>query len=133
MAEEDSRRASRTTPTKPRQYKFGWFGDGDLGEAMIKAVLQGRKTATACPAYDPEDADLKVGDTLELVDKHLKRRGWLIVTRIELRNFDKFDEALAVCEGTNLKELRESLQFANGREIRPDEEMRIVYFKVTFL
>ena len=37
---------------------------------MIQAILAGRKTATACPAYDPEDADLKTGDELQLVDKH---------------------------------------------------------------
>ena len=43
-----------------KRFRFGWYGDGGLGEKMIQAIMAGRKTATACPAYDPEDADLKV-------------------------------------------------------------------------
>ena len=52
------------------------------------------------------------------------------MTAIELRAFSSFDEALAAREGTSLKELRESLQFANGRSIQEDEEMRVVYFEL---
>ena len=113
-----------------KPFKFGWFGDGGLGERLIQAILAGRKTATSCPSYDPEDADLKVGDTLRLTDKHGQPRGTLVVTEIELRSFGKFDEPLAAREGTSLAELVDSTKFANGREMRPDEEMRIIYFQV---
>lgn len=113
-----------------RIFKFGWFGDDNIGERLIQAILSGKKTATSCPAYDPEDADVQVGDALQLTDKYGKARGTLIVTGVEIRNFGDFDEALAAHEGTELKELQDSLHFANGREIRPDEEMRIVYFKL---
>ena len=113
-----------------KTFKFGWFGDGGLGEQLIQAILSGRKTATSCPAYDPEDADLRVGDRLELTDKHGRARAQLVVTGIELRAWGGFDEALAAREGTTLSELREKMRFANGREIRPEEEMRVVFFKL---
>ncbi len=113
-----------------KRFRFGWYGDGGLGELMIQSILAGRKTATACPAYDPEDADLKVGDELQLVDKHGNVRAQLVVTVVELRTFASFDEDLARREGVTLAELREKLNFANGRQIRGDEEMRVVHFRV---
>ncbi len=114
-----------------KRFRFGWYGDGGLGETMIQAVLSGRKSATCSPAYDPEDADLKAGDELQLVDKHGRERGRLVVVAVELRPYSKLDDALARCEGVTLAELREKLSFANGRDIRGDEEMRVVYFRVT--
>lgn len=113
-----------------KPFRFGWFGDNGLGERLITAILEGRKTATCCPAYDPEDAALQVGDVLQLTDKHGKPRGTLVVTGIELRPFSSFDEPLAVRVGCSLTELVANARFANGREIRQDEEMRIVQFEV---
>ena len=97
---------------------------------MILAILAGRKTAVSCPDYDPEDAELKAEDALELVDKHGGVRGQLVVTRVEVRPFGGFDEALAEKEGTTLQELKEKMNFANGRQIRPDEDMRVVHFRL---
>ena len=69
MPGTDPSSTSRTAPVGAvKTYQFGWFGDNDLGERLIQAVLQGKKSATACPAYDPEDADLKKGDVLQIVD-----------------------------------------------------------------
>lgn len=116
--------------TSAKRFKFGWFGDGGLGERLIQAILSGRKTATSCPSYDPDDADLKVGDKLELTDKHGRVRGILVVTHVELRSFGSFDEALAAKEGTTLQELVEATKFANGRELRADEEMRVIHFQL---
>ena len=113
-----------------KRFRFGWYGDNGLGEKMIQAILAGRKTATACPAYDPEDADLKVGDELQLVDKHGSVRAQLVVTIVELRPYGSFNEDLAQREGVTLAELKEKLSFANGRQIRDDEEMRVVHFRV---
>lgn len=117
-------------PEASKPFRFGWYGDGNLGERLIEKILTGKKSATSCPAYDPEDAELRVGDKLELMDKTGKTRGLLVVTGTELRRFADFDQALADREGTTLKELQDSLQFANGREITPDEEMRIIYFEL---
>lgn len=115
----------------PFVFKCGWFGDGGLGEKLISAILSGRKSATACPVYDPEDAALKTGDKLRLTDKHGRSRGLLRVTAVEVRLLSAFDEALALRAGSaSMAELREKLAFANGRELRPDEEMRIVHFEV---
>lgn len=113
-----------------KKFKFGWYGDGGLGEKLISAILSNKKTATSCPGYDPEDAGLNVGDQLELTDKHGKTRAHLVVNRIELRPFGSFDEDLAKREGTTLEELRKSIAFANGREMRPEEEMRVIYFEL---
>lgn len=113
-----------------KRFRFGWYGDGGLGEKMIQAIMAGRKTATACPAYDPEDADLKVGDELQLVDKHGNVRAQLVVTIVELRAFGSFNEDLAQREGVTLSELKEKMNFANGRQIRDEEEMRVVHFRV---
>ena len=111
-------------------FRFGWHGDGGLGERMIQTILAGRKTATSCPAYDPDDADLKTGDELQLMDKNGAVRGRLIVTLVEVRPFGGFDEKLADEEGVTLPELKEKMNFANGRLIRDDEEMRVVHFRL---
>ena len=87
-----------------KRFKFGWFGDGGLGEKLIQKIVSGQKTATSCPSYDPDDADLRAGDLLELTDKHGRVRAQLTVTQVELR--------------------------ATGRELRSDEEMRVVYFRL---
>ena len=113
-----------------KRFRFGWYGDGGMGERLISAILAGRKTATACPAYDPEDADIKVGDELQLVDKHGKSRARLLVTTIELRSFGSFDADLADREAVTLAELKEKMSFANGRLIRDEEEMRVTHFRV---
>ncbi len=113
-----------------KRFRFGWYGDGGLGERMIQTILAGRKTATSCPAYDPEDADLKADDELQLLDKHGTERGRLVVTLVEVRPFGTFDEALAQKEGVSLPELKEKMNFANGRQIRDDEEMRVVHFRL---
>ena len=97
---------------------------------MIQSIMAGRKTATACPAYDPEDADLKVGDELQLVDKHGTVRAQLVVTSVELRSFGSFNDDLAHREGVTLPELKEKMNFANGRQIRDEEEMRVVHFRM---
>ena len=113
-----------------KRFRFGWYGDGGLGERMIQTILAGRKTATSCPAYDPEDADLKTGDELQLMDKHGTVRGQLVVTLVEVRPFGSFDEELASKEGVSLPELKEKMNFANGRTIREEEEMRVVHFRL---
>lgn len=113
-----------------KKFKFGWFGDAGLGERLIQAILAGKKSATSCPAYDPEDADLQGGDSLDLMDKYGRSRATLVVTGIEVRTYGSFDEALASREGATLQHLQDGICFANGREIRPDEEMRVVYFKL---
>lgn len=112
-----------------KRFKFGWFGDGGLGELLIERILDGRKTASSRPAYDHEDAELRVGDLLEAIDKRGDSRATMVITRIELRPFGTFDEALARAEGVTLPQLLEHTHFANARELRSDEEMRVIYFR----
>lgn len=111
-------------------FRYGWNGDGGLGEMMIQAILAGRKTATISPAYDSKASDRVVGDELPLVDKHGRTRGVVLVTAVELRAFGALDDALALQSGLSLSELKEKLDFANGRKIKDDEEMRVVRFRL---
>lgn len=113
-----------------KPFKFGWYGDGGLGERLIQLILEGRKTATVCPEYDPVDAELRAGDALDLQDKHGKSRGTLIVVSVDNRRLDQVDEALAYAVGLPLADLRESLRFANGRELRADELLRVTFFRL---
>ena len=112
------------------KYKFGWHGDGGLGERLIQSILIGKKTASVCPAYDPVDADVKEGQEVLLIDKNGGTRGVLRITRVEHRPFAELDETIADCDGLSLADLKDKLHYANSRNIRPEEEMRIVYFEL---
>jgi uncharacterized protein YhfF len=113
-----------------KPFKFGWYGDGGLGERLIQLILDGRKTATICPEYDPVDAELRAGDALDLQDKHGKSRGMLVVVAVENRRLDQVDDMLAAAVGMPLADLRESLRFANGRELKADELLRVTFFRL---
>lgn len=111
-------------------FRYGWAGDGGLGEMMIQTILAGHKTATISPAYDSKGADRVVGDELPLVDKHGNVRGRVLVTAVEIRLYGRLDDAIAAQAGLSLSDLKDKLNFANGRKIRDDEEMRVVHFRL---
>lgn len=111
-------------------FRYGWYGDGGLGETMIQLILSGRKTATASPAYDSKSADRQVGDELPLLDKRGTVRGRVLITRVDLVLLESFDEALAERTGLTLSELKEKLCFANGRKLGNHEEMRVIHFRL---
>lgn len=111
-----------------RPYRIGWYGDDGLGERLIQAVLTGRKTATAAPSYDPEEG--AEGELLALVDKSGKTRATMRITRVELRRFADFDEALAAKLGAPLADIKSMTSFANSRPIGPEEDMRVTYFEL---
>lgn len=114
----------------PRKFQLGWFGDHGLGERLIRQIVEGRKTATTRPAYDNSESDAEVGDRLHVVDKHGRMHAIVEITKIEQRRWGDFDDELAAAQGDSLAELRESLRFANARDISPDEEMRVVHFRL---
>lgn len=111
-------------------FRYGWYGDGGLGETMIQLILAGRKTATASPGYDSKSADRQAGDELPLLDKRGNVRGRVLITRVEIILLGNFDEALAERTGLTLSELKEKLCFANGRKLGNDEEMRVIHFRL---
>lgn len=111
-------------------FRYGWYGDGGLGEAMIQMILAGRKTATVSPAYDSKSADRVPGDELPLLDKHGNVRGKVVVTAVELVGFGALDVETARRAGLTLTDLKQKLCFANGRQLRDDEEMRVVHFRL---
>ena len=110
-------------------FRFGWNGDSGLGEYLLEKILAGRKTATTCPSYDPEEG--LVGAVLPLVDKAGKPLGRIRITRVELRPYGSFDQELAqALGGKDVDEVRKMLSFANSRELGPEEEMRVTYFEL---
>ncbi len=111
-------------------FQYGWYGDGGLGEAMIQMILAGRKTATVSPAYDSKSADRVPGDELPLLDKHGNVRGKVVVTSVELAAYGSLDDAIAQKAGLTLADLKAKLCFANGRQLRDAEEMRVVQFRL---
>lgn len=116
--------------TKLKQMKFGWFGDGGHGERVIAQIVQGKKTATLSLGYETDGADIKVGDKLEIVDKHGKPHGVITITRIESLLFGNVTEELANACGHTLGELKDLAAFANARELNASEEMRATYFEL---
>ncbi len=115
---------------KLKQMKFGWFGDGGHGERVIAQIVQGKKTATLSLGYETEGSDVKVGDRLEVVDKHGKGHGVIWITRIDSVLFGDVTEELANACGHTLAELKDLAAFANAREIGPKEEMRATHFEL---
>jgi len=111
-----------------RAFKFGWYGDNGLGEALIEKILTGEKTATLCPCYDPKEAD--EGELLDVVDKDGKARAKVRVVRIETRRFGELDEDLARKVGSNLEDIRRITSYANSRQLGDEEEMRATYFEL---
>src|SRR5262245_51378831 len=117
--------------TANKKIQLGWYGDDGLGERMIQLILDGRKTVTTCPAYDKGDVEAQVGDRITLTDKHGRARCVIEVLRIEIRPLGKFDEALASAAGMTLAQLNENVRLGNARQVKEDEDMRVVVFRVT--
>lgn len=111
-----------------RAFQFGWYGDNGMGEFLLRAILAGKKTASACPVYDPQEAE--VGEILSLVDKDGKARGKVRITRIEFRKYSEIDETLAARLGQTLEDMRKMAKFANSRPIGEDEQVRITHFEL---
>lgn len=128
MSEPTDKGETLTAKERPSAFKFGWYGDNGLGEALIVKILSGEKTASMCPAYDPEEA--AAGETLHIIDKSGKTRAKIRVLRIENRKFGDVDDDLAGILGADLDTIRRISSFANSRPIASDEEMRVVHFEL---
>lgn len=114
-------------PLKP--FAFGWKGDRGFGERLIRAILTGKKTATSGPAKDPEDRGVRAGQTVALTDKNGVVRGTLRITRVQVKEWGKFDETLARQEGTTLRRLKAGMRVANG-DLPASEPMRVIHFRL---
>ena len=58
----------------PHRSRFGWEGDGGLGERLISKILSGEKTATCCPKTEYTEKELKeaydsVGEYVTVTDR----------------------------------------------------------------
>lgn len=84
--------------------RFGWPGDRGLGEKLIREILRGAKTATACPKSFYSASELRrikrsVGRLLWLVDKRGRRRGIIRQLAVFQTTFGRPDRRLVAGEG----------------------------------
>jgi len=70
-----------------RKSVFGWKGDRGLGERLIRQILKGEKTATACPKslYSPSEIEElyeSVGHRVTVIDKTGRPRCAILQTEV---------------------------------------------------
>jgi uncharacterized protein YhfF/RimJ/RimL family protein N-acetyltransferase len=99
-----------------RQHKstFGWEGDEELGELLIREILCGIKTATAGPKdlYSPQElANLHAqkGERITVLDKHGNARTTIQMLDVFETTFGSPDERLIAGEGfTSVEDFQNS-------------------------
>ena len=84
-----------------RSLRFGYDGDGGLGDRLIEAVLRGEKTATSSLAVEYLSGEPlpKVGERLALVDSRNTVRGTVETTNVTITPLHLVDDAMAAAEG----------------------------------
>lgn len=95
------------------ELRFGYDGDGGLGDRLVEAVLRGDKTATSSLAveYSGQDPLPEVGERLTLVDSHGTARGTVETTGVLVVPLDLVGDDVAHAEGEG---------FADANEWRED-------------
>ena len=81
--------------------RFGYDGDGGLGDRLLEAVLRGEKTATTSLAvgYLCGDPLPRVGRRLALVDSHGAVRGAIETTKVTITPLHLVGDDVAHAEG----------------------------------
>ena len=92
-----------------RKSIFGWKGDLGLGERLIRQILRGEKTATACPRalYSPaeiEELYKSVGHRVTVIDKTGQPRCTILQTEVLETRFGAPHPVLFLGEGFNTPE-----------------------------
>ena len=69
-----------------RSMRFGYDGDGGLGDRLLAAVLRGEKTATSSLAVEYLSGEPlpRVGEQLDLVDSAGRVHGQVQTTRVTI-------------------------------------------------
>jgi uncharacterized protein YhfF len=89
--------------------RFGYDGDGGLGDRLVDAVLRGEKTATSSLAveYLTGDPLPRVGEQLALVDSHGVNRGVVETVRVTITPLHLVDDDVAHAEGEGFADAAE--------------------------
>jgi uncharacterized protein YhfF len=84
-----------------RTMRFGYDGDGGLGDRLLAAVLRGEKTATSSLAveYLCGEPLPRVGERLALVDHARRRYGIVETIRVRIIPLDQVGDDVAHDEG----------------------------------
>jgi uncharacterized protein YhfF len=81
--------------------RFGYDGDGGLGDRLLAAVLRGEKTATSSLAveYSAGEPLPRVGERRTLVDGHGHTHGVVETTRVRVIALDQVGDDVVRDEG----------------------------------
>ena len=81
--------------------RFGYDGDGGLGDRLLAAVLRGEKTATSSLAVEYLSGEPlpRVGEQLDLVDSAGRVHGQVQTTRVTIIPLHLVDDQVAGDEG----------------------------------
>lgn len=129
--------------------RFGYDGDGGLGERLLAAVLRGQKTATSSLLVEFADGEPlpRAGEVKTLVDADGRARGTVETTRVEVVALDAVGDAIAHAEGegfadaaawraahvdfwTGAAELIRAAANDPGWRLRPDEAVVVEWFRL---
>ncbi len=88
-------------PMPTRAMRFGYDGDGGLGDRLVEAVLGGAKTATSSLAVEYLSGEPlpRAGERLTLVDSRGRHRGALETTWVTIVALSDVSDAVAHDEG----------------------------------
>ena len=83
------------------ELRFGYDGDGGLGDRLVQAVLRGDKTATSSLAVEYLSGERlpRVGERLRLVDGRGRRHATVETTAVTIAPLDRVGDDVAHAEG----------------------------------
>jgi uncharacterized protein YhfF len=92
-----------------RPLRFGYDGDGGLGDRLLEAVLRGEKTATSSLAVEYLSGDPlpRVGERLSLIDSQGDVRGIVETTRATITPLHLVGDEVARAEGEGFADAAE--------------------------
>lgn len=88
---------------------FGYDGDGGLGDRLLEAVLNGKKTATSSLAveYRTGEALPRAGRQSKLIDHAGRSHGRIETTRVRIIALDEVGDDVARDEGEDFADAAE--------------------------
>lgn len=129
--------------------RFGYDGDGGLGERLLAAVLRGEKTATSSLAVEYRSGESlpRVGERRTLVDGCGQGHGIVEITRVRIVALDAVGDEIARNEGEGFADAAAwraaHVAFWNaaadliradagdpGWDLRPDEPVVVEWFRL---
>lgn len=122
-----------------RMKRTQFWGIDENDDRLVQHIIEGRKTATACPATeynlsagDFDDGGYEVGDIVEVYDLKKKFRCTIKITEVYSTKFGNIPDKLWIGEcNSSADEFREDHRSCWSKyEIDDDFEMMINHFEL---